>query len=177
MAVLWVKDPSDRWMPHPLEGEAFFLSTAPPRLLDWEAELEMLRRHVLLIRDAAVERESWILLAGAETEARVNGLPLPVGIRVLDDRDEIRVEGAATLFLSMEGLPEVRPFPGEREPICCPRCKLEIDRGAAAVRCTACNVWYHQSEEFPCWTYTEACALCPQPTDLGAGYRWTPEDL
>ena len=47
------------------------------------------------------------------------------------------------------------------------------------VTCPQCGVWHHQRETdaLRCWTYSPHCAMCDQPTDLSAGYRWTPQGL
>ena len=44
---------------------------------------------------------------------RVNGLPLALGIRALNDRDEI-VAGVHRMFFSTEELARVMPFPVSR---------------------------------------------------------------
>jgi hypothetical protein len=117
-------------------------------------------------------QETWVLVGAAQ----VNGMPLLTGIRVLRDRDELQV-GGLRAFFSAEALAAVRPSPAQGERIFCPRCKQEIEKLSPAVRCPQCRVWHHQTAELPCWTYSERCASCNQPTDLNAGYRWTPEGL
>jgi hypothetical protein len=122
--------------------------------------------------DAAAE--FWVLVG--PPDVTVNGLPLLAGLRVLRDRDEV-CAGGHQVFFSTERLARVEPFPGAAQPIYCARCKDVIERGADAVRCPDCGLWCHQTADTPCWTYGETCALCPQPTDLDASYRWTPEEL
>ena len=151
------------------------MSTTPPRTLDWESERELLRGHVLLIQDRSPEGERWILMVGRDRESWLNGLSLPVGIRILADRDEIRIDGSAPMFFSTERLAQAEAFPSAEGPIYCPRCKLVLEAGSQAVRCPGCEVWHHQSEDLGCWAYAGACALCPQPTSLEAGYAWYPE--
>lgn len=123
--------------------------------------------------------EAWALMAGTgATLVRVNGFPLQaLGVRVLADRDEIRVADLPRLYFSTERLARVVPFPGTDKPVKCARCKRVIEPGAPAVRCPQCGVWYHQSDEWPGWTYAPVCAVCGQPTALDeATYRWTPEE-
>jgi hypothetical protein len=127
-----------------------------------------------LWRSMTPDGEAWIILGSAAV--RVNGEPLDVGIRVLRDRDELRA-GDRRAFFSTESLAKIVPFPGGERPTFCPRSRLEITPGSPAVACPQCKVWHHQSEELPCWTYSERCATCDQSTALDAGFRWTPECL
>jgi hypothetical protein len=131
----------------------------------------------------------WHVLAPPGADVRVNGLPLRVGMRRLRDRDEILLRGAASgradtpaaarMFFSTERLAMVVVFPEGKKTTRCARCKQPILPGSDAVQCPAetCLHWHHQSDELPCWTYAERCAMCDQPTQLDADYRWTPEDL
>jgi hypothetical protein len=131
---------------------------------------------LLRCRDAA--GETWLIMDARPPRVHLNGSSLTTGIHVLHDRDEIcGIPGVGRMFFSTEVLARVEPYPGAERPASCPRCKQPITAGTPAVRCPGCGVWYHQSEDFPCWTYSETCALCPQLTALDAGYRWTPESL
>lgn len=118
----------------------------------------------------------WVLVSAGKAGVRINGMPVFMGIRVLQDQDEICVAGER-VFFSTERLAHVDAFPGDESPIFCPRCKQLIPRGSPVVRCPQCQVFHHQSEELPCWTYSNTCALCGQSTTLDASYRFTPEDL
>jgi hypothetical protein len=120
------------------------------------------------------EPESWVAIGSPALH--VNGVALDVGIRVLRDRDEVRV-GDARAYFSAEALPVVVAFPGAERPVFCPRCQQEIAPQSAAVRCPSCGVWHHQADELPCWTYDAKCALCDQPTALDGGLRWSPEEV
>ena len=149
----------------------------------WELKTLDARGHDLpparIIRQASQSDDGFVVL-GSDA-VRVNGMPLDLGIHVLRDRDELRV-GNTRAFFSAESLAVVEPFPGSERPTLCPRCKLEIEAGKAAVRCPKCRVWHHQCPGEPdklgCWLYSEKCAAdCGQPTALDAGFRWTPEDL
>jgi hypothetical protein len=110
-------------------------------------------------------------------DLRLNGAPLQVGIRLLEDRDAIQTSDGSSTYFSSERLAEVELFPGSPEPVYCPRCKTEIEAGTPAVRCPGCDSQHHQSESFGCWLYADRCALCDQPTALDAGFRWSPEGL
>jgi hypothetical protein len=174
MAHLWTQNSEDRWAVLPLEGESLVLSSDPPRLVDLPADLATIRTQVVLI---ACDKDRWVLLWGSGQEVRVNGIPQALGLKVLDDRDEIRISNAGPWFFSTERRPKIEPFPGADHPIRCGRCKLPIEPGTPAVRCPKCGIWYLQTEEHPAWTYAETCVFCTQPTALDAGYRWTPEEL
>ena len=178
LAHLWVNVENDRWAVLPLAGGAVSLTVSPPRLVDSSAQAQTAGAAILL-PPSAKPQEDWVLLTGSGAEVRVNGLLLALGLRVLADRDEIRVTGAGTVFFSTERLARIAAFPSEGSEKFCPRCKLPLEAGSPAVRCPNCAVWYHQHEQQQreCWTYAEACALCSWPSDLDAGYSWTPEDL
>jgi len=177
MPHLWKEDRTagtgePEWVVQPLNGEA-----AVP-LADASAVAG--RAVALLLRSRTDQGETWLVMnatpAGGAPGVTLNGAPLHAGIRVLADRDEIRVAGLGRVFFSTEQLARIDPFPGADTSTFCPRCKQAITAGSPAVKCPACQRWYHQSDEYPCWTYTEQC-LCGHPTALDSGYRWTPEGL
>ena len=161
MAHVWMQAPvaqpdAGGWSPVPLADDA------PPI------------HPAMLLRRSRTEPDVWVVIGSPTVHA--NGVPLDAGIRVLRDRDELRVDGHRTFF-STETLATVASFPGGDRAVFCPRCKLQIAPESAAVRCPRCGVWHHQSEELPCWTYAERCTLCDQASRLDAGFGWTPEDL
>lgn len=110
-------------------------------------------------------------------ELLVNGVPVASGLAVLRDRDEIQVGAAPSFFFSTEELARVCDVPRSESPRSCPRCSQRIEDGTRGVRCPACDVWYHENSELPCWTYAATCALCDQPTKLDAGFRFRPDQL
>lgn len=184
MAHLWLRDGmgvrdglgSDRgaeWRAWPLEQGAVRLSGCGPSpepalpARDTEA--------VLVCPGGDGCDDSWVLLAGTATGVRVNGLPTP-GIRVLHDRDEIRLwtHGEQMVFFSTERVASIQPYAGP-EGARCPRCRRVLESGVPAVECPHCGVWHHEKPEAFCWTYSEACAVCSQETRLDAGYDWQPE--
>lgn len=177
MAHLWLKNKDDEWAVLPLEADAFVLTTNPPLpVRDARVTGESVSK-VVLMCDRRAPDASWVLIAGRERDVRINGSALTLGVRVVADRDEIFVAETGTLYFSTESLARVEAFSGAEQALYCPRCKQPVEDGATAVRCPQCRVWYHQSEDLPCWAYAETCALCPQRTALDAGYRWTPEGL
>jgi hypothetical protein len=182
---LWLIAPSDVWTILQLDHDAYALNVRPPapvtfRKADSERRDEMAERRayplLALVRAPNLDGPSWVLLAESPAAVRVNGLPVQAGVKVIADRDEIRVAGQPSMFISTEVLAQVTPFPGVAQPLFCPRCKQPIDRGTEAVKCPECHVWHHQSTDLPCWTYTETCALCAHRTALDASFMWTPED-
>ena len=130
----------------------------------------------ILARAANGGADSWAVLASPTIEVRVNGYPVSGGLRAIADRDEIRVNGSGVVFFSTETLARVEEFSGAERPVFCGRCRQQVNKGDPAVRCPQCGIWYNQSDKFPCWTYAEKCAFCPQATSLAAGYNWVPED-
>ena len=172
MAHLWVETEPGEWGIRELVGQAEALDgNAGPGPGD--------RQHVAHHAGlrAGPDGKTWVLLAPPGNGAvRVNGMPLALGMRVLRERDEIVVNGRRRYF-SGERHAVVVPFPGSDRPVTCPRCRQEVLAGTPAVACPQCDAWHHQSEELPCWTYSPTCALGDQPTELGTGYRWTPEGL
>jgi len=180
MAHLWTRESYEsdsgqwvpgEWVPTPLEGDALAVPgaqavgapAAPSRALPAQ-----------LLRRTTSAGEIWILIGSPAV--RVNGNRLDAGICLLRDRDELRTGGSQTFF-SAESLPLIAPFPGGEWRVFCPRCNIEIEPGSPAVGCPQCQVWHHQSDKLPCWMYAERCTMCDQPTPLGAGFRWTPENL
>lgn len=175
MAHMWVEKSSGdpAWVAQSLDGEA-----AVPLAAHRTAAGEPLPQHAaaLLLCSRSAEGESWLIMNTIPSGVVLNGTPLRSGIRLLADRDEIHIAGAGRVYFSVERLACVVAFPGADTRVDCVRCKQEIVRGTPAVRCPACGRWFHQSDDLPCWTYSDRC-LCPQPTALDAGYQWTPHGL
>ena len=178
MPHFWITNAAGGWGILRLAGECCLdgsaekvLRIAPPASGPSLADVR------LLPPDAAGVSPSWTLLRGRGAALRVNGQPLVLGIRALRDRDEISIAGQRCFF-SVEALANIVAFPGLAQPVCCPRCKQNVEVGQLAVACPHCRAWHHQSETLPCWSYAPTCALCQiQATALDAGYSWTPEML
>ena len=126
-----------------------------------------------IVRVASEAGEEWALVAPPGAVC-LNGEPLALGLRVLRDKDEVSA-GAARMFYSSERLAVIEPFAGS-EPVVCPRCKQPVNAGDPSVRCPGCGVVCHESEEFPCFTYTPSCPLCSRSSALNE-FTWTPEDV
>lgn len=173
MAHLWKTDADGVWQPVPLEitGET--------------AEPQQAR-----ILPTAIAGSDWAALAAPDDSLHINGQESALGLRVLNDRDELALADGSDeprrWYFSTEEVVCVVPFPGSEHVTRCPRCKKGIDAGMPAVRCPnpQCGAWHHQisagnadHRERECWTYATKCSLCSQPTALDAGFRWTPEEL
>jgi hypothetical protein len=182
MAQLFV-DGGSEWLVAPLEGDAHILSgdadtpLRPRVLVEQDGSDADLTTHPVILRVAdSSDDECWVVIQTPGSSLRVNGTALVTGVRALSHRDELRVGGAAgRVFFSLERSACVVPFDGVGKSHC-PRCQTVIERGTPAVRCPQCGVWHHQSDEFPCWTYSPTCALCDQSTEFESGFRWTPEE-
>ena len=152
MAHLWMEDSSTgtgepEWIVRPLDGES-----AVPLSVAHNGHANDAPPHAaLLLCSRMADAESWLLMNVVPVGVALNGKPLRAGIRMLADRDEIRVAGFGRVFFATERLARVETFAGADKRIDCPRCKQEIVAGSLAVRCPApgCGRWFHQSEELP----------------------------
>lgn len=177
MAHLWIEESSSasgepEWMMRPLDGES-----AVPLTASHNGHPNAGPPHAaLLLCSWMAEAESWLIMSVVPAGVALNGTPLRAGIRLLTDRDEIRIAGLGRVFFATERLARAESFAGADQRIDCPRCKQEIVAGTVGVRCPACARWFHQSAELSCWTYSDRC-LCPQPTALDHGFRWSPHGL
>jgi hypothetical protein len=176
MAHLWLRHDGNDWSAMPLTGHAMDISVHPPRILAESFRLGEDSR-AALIRVATEDPPVWVLLVSAGSDVRINGFAPVADVRVLQDRDEIRVTPTGALFFSTEMLARVEEFPGSERAVFCGRCRQAMEKGQMAVRCphSRCGIWYHQTGKLPCWTYAPSCGFCPQPTSLDAGFSWIPE--
>ncbi|MEE8142513.1 MAG: hypothetical protein V3T77_05390 [Planctomycetota bacterium] len=137
----------------------------------------------LLVRSRVSVDEDWLLLWAPRQELYINGERVPdVGLRKLQDRDEIRLPGLGRFYFSSERLATVEPFPGLEWEILCPRCRIPIEADQLAVLCPVCRVWHHQFQgpdsDRRCWSYGSSCAACNSCfTDHLSTFRWSPEGL
>lgn len=177
MAVLWIRSAEREWRGIPLGVEPLRLPEDLGPVPGERPGEESPRPAAVLAPARRLGRDDWVLIDPGEDRVRIDGLPLPGGIRVLSDREEILLDGGTRLFYSTDSIPRIEPFPEGEKVLTCPRCTNRIEAGAAAVRCPACGVWHHQTEEFPCWLYAPNCAACSGATALDGVGRWTPEGL
>lgn len=172
MANLWYKAGSGKWTPWLLDGAAVALG---PRLLPIMAS-NGCPPSALLMRSRSAGLEQWLAMRVAARPLFVNGESLRTGIRVINDRDEMRILGSDCVFFSTEHLPQIEPFAESSRPVLCIRCRRSIVAGAPTVRC-GCGAVFHQdtAPAFQCYSYAPSCPLCARPTDLTKTYRWQPE--
>lgn len=171
MSHLWIKDEEQQWAVFLLLSDTYALEP----FLEWSTRTTESGSAVSIVRSSGEENEQWHLLVPHGVRVSVNGLPIITGLRTLRDRDQITI-GDRTAYFSTEERVQRVPFPGGERKFFCARCRQELIVGVSAVKCSQCNVWHHQTNELPCWTYAAHCALCSQQTDLEAGYRWQPDD-
>jgi hypothetical protein len=177
MAHLWMNEDGGRWSVLSLNGDEVDLTAL---LSGEETKTENGAKAVpraLILRGPSTDTSGWLLVTTKGCRARVSGKSVATGIRRLVDRDEILLHGVGRCYFSTETLARIEPLSEESATGCCPRCKQGMTAGEAAVRCPGCGVWHHQSDELPCWTYAERCAICGGSTALDAGFSWTPEEL
>jgi hypothetical protein len=157
-----IRASTEAWQPMPLGSDGFTLPGAGAAGANAAAMI------------ARVAPASWCALAASD-DVFVNGDRVRLGVRILRDRDEIRI-GGVSHFFSTESLACVEAYSGDG--IQCARCQTEIASAQAAVRCPQCAVWHHEDPQaqLPCWSYRDRCARCPQPTALDGTYRWLPEE-
>ncbi len=120
--------------------------------------------------------KAWAMIPGAGVESlRVNGMALPSGLRLLRDRDEIQAGGSAALYFSEESPAVVVPYPG-KDPVVCPRCRTSVKYQDKAVQCR-CSLFFHQTEELPCYDHAAECPACRARTSLDDSFSWTPDGV
>jgi hypothetical protein len=165
VGTLWRQGPGDDWQPRPIREanlvEARALGIPGVRFLRFQN---------------GAAGGGMALLVQSGVQVRVNGEPVPAGLRILDHQDEV-VSGRARLFYSAEATPLVTAFrlpEGGRSPTC-PLCRRAIKDGELAVQCPGCGRFFHELAHKHCWTYFPACSLCRHPTALSGEPIWRPE--
>jgi hypothetical protein len=171
MAHLWIRDASG-WGAQRLDGVTVALRA---RTTPVEGQAAASDGAAWLVCADAGGAKAWALIASHGSGVRVNSRMPPGGLCVLADRDEIRL-GGETRYFSTETVAAVVEFPGAERAVFCGRCRVQIDARTLAVCCPACNIWYHESADYRCWTYSESCTFCGHSTDLERGFSWNPEE-
>jgi hypothetical protein len=175
MAHLWVQD-ANGWGAQRLDAAQYELAGVLSPLAV-EAPMDLANgKTARLIRTDAGGMLAWALIVSRNSGVRVNSRGVVAGLCVLSDRDEIHTDDGTQYFFSTETLATVIPFQGVERPVYCGRCREPIEAGAPAVRCPGCGIWFNESAELPCWTYTDKCPFCGHPTALDTGFSWTPEE-
>jgi len=174
MAHLWIQEAGE-WGAQRLDEAGFDLAAWTSRRARGADPSAPAPAAARLIQAGTAGSKSWALIASQNSGVCVNSRKVIAGLRVLADRDQIRI-GSETQYFSTETLAVVEDFPGSDRPIYCGRCRQQIELGAPAVRCPGCGIWYNQSPDLPCFTYSEKCTFCGYPTALDSGFAWTPEE-
>jgi hypothetical protein len=174
MAHLWIRDELG-WGAQRLPDAGFDLAATPGARSRDRGRPAPAGEVARLVRANPEGRAAWTMIASSGADVRVNSRTVPAGLRVLADRDEIRV-GNDVLYFSTERLAAIEAFPVAGRVVFCGRCRQQIDPGSPAVCCPSCGIWYNQSPDLPCWTYSDKCTFCGHPTALDAGFAWTPEE-
>lgn len=180
MAHLWIhidRDDHKGWAIAPLDHTGEFIlskdNEAPVKVKE-QGESPGLPQ---INRSEIDGRDAWVLLTPPDSDVSINGLRMLAGERVLKNMDEILLRGMGRIYFSTEKLATVEPFPGGGKMLC-GRCRQEIKEKTPGVKCPGCGIWHHQSnDDLPCWTYSSRCSNCDYQTEIGSGYRWTPEGL
>ena len=101
---------------------------------------------------------------------RVNGQPALL-IKVLSDRDEVELPDRVPHYVTVDAVVEVVPFPAGGRLTRCARCGSPLQAGDPSVVCPRCHVTCHQMPDLPCWSHSDTCPACLQPT---VGFAWQP---
>ena len=107
----------------------------------------------------------------------VNGYR-PLGVAVLEERDEIIAHGEVLYFGERSRTSQMR-FEESDESVGCARCKQPLCSDDLVIRCPACGAFHHagaiasSEEERLCWTYDARCGACERPRDE---MLWAPEE-
>jgi len=181
MPYLFYREGEDDWVPRPLEDKPVDLT--PPtssEISTTTAESASEEAAMLVPVEGDGPGVVWTLLWGTKWTMRVNGKYQATGIRVLYNRDEIKVgEGDHDpVFFSTEKLAHVETFEGSDHEIVCPRCKRTIEANTPVVACPICEVYYHfcEDKDHDCWGYSSEC-LCGHSTSMDLGFLWTPQEV
>ena len=179
MAHIWLKDGKGEWLARTLYTDVMTLTDAGVYPASISQDETAMQDHVFILGCQHSGEKTWIVLPGRGAPVWINGRFIQPGIRVLQDRDEVRVRHQPSVFFSAEQLARVVPYTPGASSVFCPRCKQPMVDGTPSVQCPHCEVWHHQDEAqaLECWRYSEHCAMCDQLTDFHAGFRWSPSDL
>ena len=136
MAHLWVRDRTEHLIEVPIDGASAALSAEPPFVRPgFPGPDTAMGPAVWLCRGLTAAGDVWVLITGAPHSVLVNGMAVSAGIRVLDNRDEIRCPDGSVFVFSGERLARLEPFPGAGQHVRCARCTSEIEPSTPAVRC------------------------------------------
>lgn len=181
MPYIWFREEGAMWAPLQLFEKPIDMGKSTPAEFRPEGSGQRLSSDggaVLFPVDDNRLADTWVLVWSHDRAVRVNGLRSSTGIRVVSDRDEIKIDSMPAVFFSGESQPRVESFAGAESEMFCPRCKNKIEPNTPVVRCTVCSLVYHENieEERNCWSYAPCCG-CGTPTEVNGDFRWTPEEV
>jgi len=113
VSLLWIKNKDCAWVDHALDNDfvAIGPGTATPMVAP---DAPGSNSGTVLIRYGDTHGfDRWFLICTPGSRTRVNGARVPIGVRVLADRDAIALGDRQILFFSSEQLARVLPFPGK----------------------------------------------------------------
>jgi len=102
-----------------------------------------------IVQVGAGRRQASVLIWSPDKTVRVNGWTLTTGIRVLADRDEIRIGDRTPVFYSSESVARSRSSPEATARSSATLYAADRKR-KAVVRCPDCGLMYHQDAELRC---------------------------
>jgi hypothetical protein len=119
------------------------------------------------------------LVPGAHTAGVwLNGFR-PLGLAVLEDGDEVLIEGERLLFGS-HVRSEVRVFTADEAQVSCARCHLPVEPGDTVIDCECCHSAHHEGprahgdgEALLCRSAEPECGSCGETREQ---VLWRPEN-
>jgi len=131
---------------------------------------------VLPVEEGGAARASLVTLS--RSAAILVNAYRPLGVQILDERDEI-ILGDELLYFGARSPARVTRFEQTDSGARCARCKRVLHAGDAVTRCPACGAFHHagspagEAEELSCWNHDARCGACARPRD---GMLWSPEE-
>ncbi|MFQ5667692.1 MAG: hypothetical protein ACE5I7_14865 [Candidatus Binatia bacterium] len=171
---LWRRE-EDEWQQFPVTEQIGLLEDSQGRVTADRSAAHS-RATIVAFTENGTQRAALITTPGAGV--MLNGY-VPLGVAVLEDRDEITVRGAM-LYFAAHSPTEVMAFPAADTETRCARCKRPLRPGDVAVRCAACSAWHHEGDlagaagtRRLCWTYEPTCGGCGREREA---MIWRPEE-
>lgn len=191
MAHLWMKDDSRKWAvldlqvaAIELQGAALDIGRFPPTGIEQPSAGTGAgatgKAQLLLVPFSEGKKSpSWALLWNHHTRVYVDSVLLTSGLRILFDREEIRLAANDPIYFAAVSPPRITTYTATEREIECMRCQSPLRQGDPVVVCPQCGITFHQNPDDPrrqCWIYSEKCN-CSMQTDLDADFLWYPEHL
>lgn len=165
MAIVWWACEGNSWEWKEVDAEWIDLTSIPPRFSAHDSANAEMGAQIAHSPADAAEADGWFLMHPRDSRVWCNGRPSVLGMRVLIDRDEIRVEGVGRFYFSTETLPKSVPYPKDADPAMCGACAQQINPGDWSCTCPDCGVCHHD---------TARCGACSHPLDPGIEFSKCP---